>query len=373
MNISSLPPYTVNATDANLKFPEVWKTDIAVDQRLPYGLIGTAEFLYNKTLQGLRYVDVNLQGPSSNLSGPDNRVSFKTNPTTYINSAVQSVYVLKNTTKGDSWTATLKLEKPTTKGFGGMIGYTLGQARDIQSVASTVLANTPTTWGQNNLALAYADNDLRHRIVSYLNYRINYGGEFGGSTMFTLGVVSASGAKFSYTYSQDLNGDKQVNDLIFVPQKATDLTFAPLTVGTGANAVTYTPQQQADALDAFIDKNPYLKNRRGQYAERNGGYYPWLTRYDFSIVQEIYMKVNGKKNTLQLRCDILNIGNLFNNGLGASYNATTTTPLSVASVTAGVPTYKAAAAVMNSPYSFVKSVNVNNAWQAQIGIRYIFN
>ena len=37
-----------------------------------------------------------------------------------------------------------------------MVGYAVGQARDIQSVASTVLANTPTTWGQNNLALAYA-------------------------------------------------------------------------------------------------------------------------------------------------------------------------------------------------------------------------
>jgi hypothetical protein len=372
VNLATLPPYTVNATDANFKNPEVWKSNIAVDQRLPFGLIGTVEFIYNKTLQGLKYVDANLQAPTGNLTGVDTRPSFTSTPTRYYNTAVQSVYVLKNTTKGDSWTATVKLEKPVAKGFGGMIGYTLGQARDIQSVASTVLANTPTTGGQNYLALAYADNDLRHRIVSYINYRINYGGEFGGSTMFTLGVVSASGSKFSYTYSSDLNNDGQTNDLIFVPNKASDLTFTPLTVGTGASAVTYTPQEQADALDAFIDKNPYLKTRRGQYAERNGGYYPWLTRYDFSIVQEIYMKVKGKKNTLQFRCDILNIGNLFNDGLGASYNATTTTPLTT-TVVGGVPTYKAAAQIMNSPYSFAKSVNVNNAWQAQIGIRYIFN
>lgn len=375
VNISTLPPYFVNATDQNLKFPEIWKTDIAMDQKLPYGFIGTVEFIYNKTLQGLRYIDANLQGPSSTLTGGDDtRPSFRTNTATYINTAVTNVYVLRNTTKGDAFTATIKLEKPTTKGLGGMVGYTIGQARDLQSVSSTVAANTATTWGQNNLALSYADNDLRHRIVGFVNYRINYGGEFGGSTMFTLGVVSASGSKFSYTYSQDLNGDRQVNDLIFVPNKATDLTFAPLTVGSGATAVTYTPQEQADALDAFIDKNPYLKTRRGQYAERNGGYYPWLTRYDFSIVQEFYMKVNGKKNTLQLRLDILNIGNLFNNGLGANYNAITTTPLSVASVSAaGVPTYRVAAPIMSSPYSFVKSVNVASAWQGQIGIRYIFN
>lgn len=373
VNIATLPPYTVNATDANFKSPEIWKTNIAVDQKLPYGFIGTVEILYNKTLQGLKYVDANLQGPSSNLSGVDTRGSFRTNPPgpagKYYNTAVQSVYVLRNTTKGDAFTITAKLEKPVSKGLGGMLAYTYGQARDIQSVASTVLANTATTSGQNYLALAYADNDLRHRIVGYVNYRLNYGGEYGGSTMLTLGMVSASGSKISYTYANDLNGDGQVNDLIFVPQQASDLTFAPLTVGS----TTYTAAEQQAALDAFIEKNPYLKTRRGQYAERNGGYFPWLTRFDLSVVQEFYMKVNGKKHTLQVRGDILNFGNLLNNGLGVSYNATTFTPLTVASVTAGVPTYRLASQIIGGPGSFVKSVSLNNAWQAQIGIRYTFN
>lgn len=369
VNIAALPPYTVNATDANFKSPEIWKTNIGVDQKLPYGFIGTVEVIYNKTLQGLRYVDANLQGPSSNLIGSDTRASFRTNTATYYNTAINSVYVLRNTTKGDAFTITAKLEKPISKGLSGMLAYTYGQARDIQSVASTVLANTATTAGQNYLALAYADNDLRNRIVGYVNYRLNYGGEYGGSTMLTVGMVSASGSKFSYTYSNDLNGDGQFNDLIFVPQTASDLNFAPLTIGT----TTYTPAEQQAALDAFIDKNPYLKTRRGQYAERNGGYFPWLTRFDVSLVQEFYMKVNGKKHTLQVRGDILNFGNLLNNGLGVSYNATTTTPLSVANVTAGVPTYRLSSSIITSPDSFVKSVSVNNAWQAQIGIRYTFN
>lgn len=369
INIATLPPYTVNATDANFKSPEVWKTNIAVDQKLPFGFIGTFEVLYSKTLQAMKYVDANLQGPSSNLVGEDTRPSFRTNPSKYYNSAVQSVYVLRNTTKGDAFTITAKLEKPVSKGLGGMLAYTYGQARDIQSVASTVLANTSTTSGQNYLPLSYSDNDLRHRIVGYVNYRLNYGGEYGGSTMFTLGMVSASGGKFSYNYSNDLNGDGQTNDLIFVPKVATDLTFTTLTF----QGITYTAAEQQAALDAFIDKNPYLKTRRGLYAERNGGYFPWLTRFDLSVVQEFYMKVSGKKHTLQVRGDILNFGNLLNNGLGVNYNATTTTPLTVASVTAGVPTYRLSSAIIGGPGSFVKSASINNAWQAQIGIRYTFN
>jgi hypothetical protein len=377
----------------------LWKLDLAVDQRLPFGLIGTVEVIYNKTLQGLRYIDANLQGPNSSFNGADARVRFPTygsngatatspvNVARFYNTAVTNVDVLTNTTKGDAFTYTAKIEKPVEKGLSGMLAYTYGRARDIQSVGSTVAANTPTTYGQNNLALAYSDNDLRHHVVGYVNYRLNYGGEYGGSTMFTLGMTANSGAKFSYTYSNDFNGDGQVNDLIFVPKQASDLTFTPLTVGSGASAVTFSAQDQATAYDNFINNNKYLKNRRGQYSERNGAYLPWLTRFDLSIVQEFYMKVGGKKHTLQLRGDILNAANLLNNSWGVGYQAYSTTPLKIAnggsSAASANPTYQMATQVINNPDgttstvllrdSFVKTVALSSAWQAQIGIRYIFN
>jgi len=397
---SKLSGYAINASDQELKYPQIWKSNIAVDQRLPLGLIGTVEFIYNKTINGLRYIDANLKAPDRSFVGPDGRPRFPAsgvvstgsgvantvNVARFINPELSNVFVLKNTKKGSSYIATVKLEKPTTRGFGGFVSYTYGEAKDIAFVGSTVQANVPTSTGQNYLPLTYSDNDLRHRIVGLLNYRLNYGGTFGGSTTFTLAGVSTSGAKISYTLNQDLNGDGQTaNDLIYVPKTASELSFASLSVsnGTAPNVVTtvYSAEQQQAALDAYINGNDYLKSRRGQYAERNGGAFPWLTRLDFTVIQEFYIAVGKKqkRNVIQLRGDILNVGNLIHDKWGLGNQVTTYNPLALASVGAdGRPVYRIATQVIDGQNvllkdSFTPNLSVGSVWQAQIGIRYIFN
>lgn len=386
-DITTLPRYVVNATDENLKYPMVWKSNLAVDQKLPWGLIGTVELIYTKNVQALRYIDANLVPDDRKFPTPDDRPRFPASglaggaATTarFLNSEVSNVFVIKNTTKGGAGSATVRIEKPMTKGFSGLLGYTYAVAKDLQSVGSTVQANMPTELGQNSLRVSYSDNDLRHRIVGAINYRLEYGGDIGGSTMFTLGMVSNSGGKLSYTYSGDLNGDGQTNDALYIPRSASELQFA--SVAASGSQPEITPAEQAAAFDAWVDNNPYLKDRRGKYAERNGAYFPWLTRFDFSLIQEFYMLVGQKKtkNTLQLRADVLNIGNLISQKWGVGMQSTSLQPLSVASIGAdGTPVYRFGTQTIDGVRvplrdSFVPTATVGNVWQAQIGIRYIFN
>lgn len=394
-----LKGYQVNASDEDLKFPQIWKSNIGIDQQLGWGVVATVEGIFNKNYNSLRYIDVNLKAPNAQFAGPDTRDRFPASGLSgsaataarMISSQVSNTYVLTNTNKGYSYSLTGKLEKPAIRGFGGMVGYTYGMAKDIASVSSTVEGNVPGVNGLNYLDLAYSGNDVRHRFVGYVSYRKEYGGKFGGATMVTLGGVSSSGTKISYISSTDMNGDGQNNDLIFVPNKATDITFATLTTTANGKTYTFSPEQQAEAFQKYIDNHPYLKERKGKYAERNGGAYPWLTRFDLTVEQDFYVKVGkkDKKNIIRLRADIFNVGNMINSKWGvanqvtASSNSTQSNPLNFASVNAqGVPTYRMGTQVIGSGTStetvllrdaFVKSRTINDVWQAQLGIRYIFN
>ena len=158
------------------------------------------------------------------------------------------------------------------------------------------------------------------------------------------------------------------------PKAGSDIKFAPLTVGT----TVYTEAQQQDAFESFISQDKYLSTRRGEYAERNGGFLPMLHRVDFSIVQDFNVLVKGQKNSIQLRFDILNFGNMINNKWGVSQRATAPTLLTYSSVVNGEPVYKMATQTLPDGSkilardTYSRNSSVFDVWTAQLGVRYVF-
>jgi hypothetical protein len=116
------------------------------------------------------------------------------------------------------------------------------------------------------------------------------------------------------------------------------------------------------------------------YAERNGAKMPWRNGIDVKLLQDFFVNVGGKRNTIQLSLDILNVANLLNKnwGLAQSYNqGNILAPGNVSSIVAGgtvKPTYKL------NPYNntmltntFRNTIGYSSTYSMQFGIRYIFN
>jgi hypothetical protein len=401
--------YDLSYTDENYKFPQVWKTNIAVDYKLPLGIVASVEAMYNKNLNAVIYYNNNLGAPSTTtgFSGPDNRPRFgaATNGTVSgvtstlgaavganarLNANVLNLYTMGTTNEGYNYLYTFKLEKNMTKEWGGMVAYTRQVTKDLMSAGSTAggtFGGLFQSQGPNAAPLAFSDYDIPHRVVGYASYRLGYGkyNPFGGDIVFSLGFQAAQSSRFSYTIGGDMNGDGITNnDLVFVPNKASDLLFTANRIA--ATNTTFTPQQQADAFEAFIAQDPYLSSRRGQYTERNAGLLPWLGRCDLSIAKNFALKFGENKNTLQFRVDITNFGNLLNSNWGVGQRNTGRSPLAFAGLGGAdgkTPVYRLATQTVSntdgssSTYlltnTYVNNNSLGDVYQVQLGLRYSFN
>jgi hypothetical protein len=384
--------FDIAATDNNYKFPQVWKSDLALDYRLPFGAIATVELMYNKNVNAVRYFDANLEpaADTAKFKGPDSRSRF---PGSYVSGSLVSAAnrvndnvvraaVMTTTDEGYYRALTLKLEWPNWRGLSAMLAYTRSEAKDLMSagsIASGSFTGLRTVEGNNKPVLSWSDYDIPHRLIGYLGYRLEYGGERGGATQVYLSYAGAQSARYSYVYAGDMNGDGiQNNDLLFVPQKGSDLSWEEYSVTqSNGTKTTFSATDQAAAFDAFIEQSDYLREKRGGYSERNGLLYPWLHRFDLSFVQEFYLTIGERKNTLQLRLDMFNVGNFINSDWGIGNTLVTDRPLSFRKVVDGVPVYRLATQNINGTTSLIRDALVSSAsgsdvWQAQVGIRYIF-
>ena len=84
------------------------------------------------------------------------------------------------------------------------------------------------------------------------------------------------------------------NDLIYIPRDQSEITLADCPSGCGSNV---TAQQQWDALNAFIEQDPYLSQHRGEIAERHGAVNPWYNNVDLRIMQDIAFGAGGRGTT----------------------------------------------------------------------------
>jgi len=393
--------YTLNVTDPSFKFPQTWRNNIAVDQKLPGGIVSTTEYIYSTDVNGVYYINANLPAAQSAWTGVDARPrwvgtacagtgnatgSCVTRINNAIGNAVGANYVLKNGNKGNSWNFAETLSKTTRFGLGVRGAYSYGISHslsDPESTAATSFARNTQSGDPNNPGSSVSLYAPGHRFFALVTYSHEY---FKlGATGVSLFLDSRQStvnffSRASYTFAGDMNGDSVTNnDLIYIPKDTAEMNFVDLTV---ANGRVYTAAEQATAFESYIQQDKYLREHRGQYAQRNGAVLPMFTRADLSVTQDLFRAVSGNRHAFQLRFDFFNFSNMLNHNWGVAYRPVA--PLStnnqlqiltfVGADAQGRPTYRMANA--NNQLitkSFQTSATTGDVYQFLISLRYSFN
>ncbi len=375
--------YNIAPIADNFRYPKIVRANLAVDHKLYRDIVGGVEVVFTQSINNIYYYNANLVAPVGTFAGPDQRLRYANpnalsggvatlNTTTTairINPKISDATVLKSGPYGQSVAATIKIEKPLkAKGLGWLVAYNYGRARDYitgGSIAFSSWSGNRSINGNNRPDIAFSDNDNPNRVIANVNYRTELGKN--AAIQFSLFSQTQNQGRITYTYTGDLNGDGvSGNDLLYVPKDQSEMNFT--------NLAGYTIQQQKDAFDAYINQDKYLSTRRGKYAERNGGLLPYVTRFDISVMVELFGNINKNRHTIQLRGDIFNFGNMLNSASGVGYAFNSTNVLAAKGVDAnGVPVYTFNTFNSGLTYStYRKGTSIVDTWQAQLGIRYIF-
>ncbi|UOQ73838.1 hypothetical protein [Hymenobacter cellulosilyticus] len=131
----------INVLAKDFKLPQVWRSNLAVDFRLPGDVIATLEGMYSKTLNDIYYQDANLAGPIGNLVGPDKRPVYASGAARRIDANFTNVYILKNTDQGYRYNLTGQLQKQFADGLNTMVAYTYGKSKEINSGFNTTASS----------------------------------------------------------------------------------------------------------------------------------------------------------------------------------------------------------------------------------------
>ena len=376
--------YELALTDKNFKFPQVWRTNIAVDRKLPWGLIGTLEYLFGKDVNGVYYTNANLSAPDGVFTGADTRARWFTDdcPTVSgtqqrLNCAVTSAVVLKNQDVGFQWNASASLERTFSSGLYAKAAYSTGLARntvDPGSIAFGSWNGNPHGGTPNRPGMGFSGNTQGERLFGTIAYQHDF---FSiGTTGMSMYIERRTIGNGSYVYSGDINGDGGTgNDLIYIPRNASEMVFEQYRFpATGPTFTTFTVPQQVAAFEAFIQQDKYLRENRGDIAERGAVFLPTVTRADISFTQDISRLVSGTANTLQLRLDMLNFTNMINSDWGLSEQMVSSSPLIAAGVNgSGAARYRMrniGTSLMSR--SFQRTAGVSDVWRMQFGARYTF-
>lgn len=371
-------PSSFALVDQDFKMPSVWRSSLGIDYRIPNSPVTLiSDILYTRDVNSVFQFGANRKEATARMEYADrayypNAASYQYNTAIGANNAT----VLTNTdTKGYAFSATVGASMRPWNGLSGSVFYTYSDAKEVSSnsgsSASSAWQGSPTVDSPNQDFLSISNYSVPHRIVANVSYDIK-------ATGTTIGVYysGAHQGRFSYYYSNDVNGDGIANDLMYIPTNTASMQFADITTGSGANQVVlFTADQQRAAFDQFIADNG-LEEYRGQILPRNEFLMPWLNRVDVRLSQNLFKNMIQKGDKIQLTLDVINFGNMLNSDWGIQDNNVSSYGAAILGRSGALspnPTFQ----MLRSGDSLVTSPQRADSsrfttWSAMFGMKYTF-
>ena len=351
--------------DPDFKMPQVWKTSIGIDYQVPvsFPLTLTGEFTYTKNINAVHLDNYNMKSPDDtwrHITGADNRLIYPAASEYQYTS--KGTYVLTNNHKGHGWTASLQLQAEPIKNLFVSAAYTHTVNREVTALPGS---NAQSAWqymhtvnGPNAVEVRNSGFVTPDRVIANISYKY-------GKDHFSLFYSGYSPSGYSYTYSNDINGDGLSYDLMYIPRDDSEIKFVS--------------DDDRIAFWNFVEQDDYLKNHKGEYADLYGARAPWVHTFDFKWAHDFDLKIGNTSHKLQLIANIENIGNLLKSSWGVAkiIPGQSNNMFKIPSVTNAKEVKEGAQPIFRMNTDLKTAWDYNHSygqcWRLQLGVKYYFN
>ncbi len=390
-------PSEISGVDPKFKMPQVWKTSLALDYKVPVSFPFTlsVEGIFNKTVNGVLLQDWSIKPVSgfARFNGADNRPIYPSNMKyTYTEGRedangnpvldangnqiidtknLPNAYILSNTNKGYGYIGTFTVNMRPIESVSLMAAYTHTASYELTGMpgsnASSVLNYIATVNGPTSPTLQSSQYVTPDRLVASVTYH-----DKGNNNFSLIYEAWRGGYNYSYETENDMNGDGFNYDAIYIP---TDEQVAN-------GEFRFVSEDDAKRFMDYVHEDKYLSKNQGKYAEAYAVYSPWVHKFDFRYSHDFKIKCGKSVNTLQLCFDLKNMFNLFGSQFGVSKYMNPKLQdgdggariLKYEGVDAeGYPTFSTPEAVRSGVDKWIPYQAIGQCWSAQIGIKYMFN
>lgn len=372
------PQGDVNLFVEDFKFPQVFRTSLGIEKTVGNGWNLFADGIYTKTINNVQYQSVNFENEFTTTNDIESRRIY--NSDDEVDSRYDAIYVGFNTDEGYTYNLSGGVNK-SFNNFTGGVFYSYGDANAVNEGTSS---QNSSQWrgqisdalGRNNPVLGRSDFSAGSRFVGTAAYKLDWNEAQNVSTTFSLFYNGQSGSPFSWVIggfggrniANEGGSTSRNRSLFFIPADPSQINL----VDDG----DLTAAQQWALLDAFIEDDDYLRDNRGQYAEKNSNRLPFESLLDMKIIQDFAVNVGDTRHGFQFTADIFNVGNLLNSEWGTTWGTNDSFAYQQ------ILNFEGFNAAGSTTYTFDDTelgndrftpLDIPSRWRAQLGFRYLFN